>query len=183
MRAGTNEWQRVDNVGCFPTVLRVLLLAWIIVVPYAAMTGNRGWLLVSVFCVVCGMWMTWQQRRQRRLEIPEMTVDVAPSEVHPGEQVLVSLGLGGDKAYSVRWWSAELVGDVVGDDPKAVASGEFAVDPEAEAAPVAELQMVLTVPDAISLQQVRARKWFVQVMVETERGRMESGRVPLTVRA
>jgi hypothetical protein len=70
----------------------------------------------------------------------------------------------------VRWWKAELIAD-----DATVTESEFAVDPEAESEPVAELEMVMAVPS------VEAREWWVVVTVETERGRMESGRVAVGV--
>lgn len=68
-----------------------------------------------------------------------------------------------------------------GDDPKSVVSAEFAVDPEAESSPVAELRMVLEMPNAATLREFGAEEWFVRVTVETDHGRMESGRVPMHV--
>ena len=68
MQAGTNEWQRVDNTGCFPFVLRALLLSWAIVLPYAVITGSKGWFGWSSACVLAGVWLTLRQRAQRGFE-------------------------------------------------------------------------------------------------------------------
>src|SRR5664279_4736939 len=182
MRAATNEWQRVDNTGCFPWVLRAMLLAWAIVLPYAVVTASRGWFTWSAACVLLGVWLTLRRRSQRAFEIPEMVVEVSPEYVAAGEQLLVTLRVRGEKATTIRWWSAEIMAEVSGDDPKALVSAEFAVDPEAEIAPISELQMVLAVPSAAAIADSRSREWWVQVTVETDRGRMESGRVAVNVR-
>ena len=104
MRAATNEWQRVDNTGCFPWVLRTMLLAWAIVLPYAVITGSRGWFTWSAACVLLGVWLTLRHRSQRAFEIPEMVVEVSPEYVATGEQLLVTLRVGGEKANTIRWW-------------------------------------------------------------------------------
>jgi len=93
----------------------------------------------------------------------------------------VSLHTSGAMSKSVRWWGAEMMAGVKGDDPRTVVGAEFAIEPDAEVAPVAELQMILTVPGDSELRSSGAREWWVQVTVETERGRMESGRVPVRV--
>ena len=176
MRAGTNEWQRVDNTGCFPWVLRALLLSWAIVLPYAVITGSKVWFGWSSACVLAGVWLTLRLRAQRGFAIPEMTVDVSPSDLFPDEPFVVTLNVAGDKARSIRWWRAEMIAEVR-EDVKTIVNAEFAVDPEAEASPVAELQMILVVPSATVIRETDASAWWVQVTVETERGRMESGRV------
>ena len=183
MSSGTKEWQRVDNTGCFPWVLRVLLLSWAVILPYAVITRSTGWFAWSSACVLAGVWLTLRHRTQPAFEIPEMTVDVSPSDLAPGEGFVVTLFVRGEKARTVRWWSAELMAAVTGDDPKTVVTAEFAVEPEAEMAPVSELQMVLIAPSASMLGEVSAREWWVQVTVETDRGRMESGRAPVALRA
>ncbi|WP_148210226.1 hypothetical protein [Candidatus Korobacter versatilis] len=178
---GTNEWQRVDDVGCFWFVLRWLLLAWAVLIPYAAMVRSWGWFCVAGACFAAGLWMTWQQKRRRVVQIPEMRVELSSRELWAGEAFAVALQTSGEMAKSVRWWSAEMMASVKGDDPRTVVTAEFAVDPEAEAAPVSELQMILTVPGESELRSFAAREWWVQVTVETQRGRMESGRVPVLV--
>ena len=181
MRAGTNHWQRIDNTGCFPWVLRAMLLAWAIILPYAIITASKGWFAWSAACVLLGVWLTLRQRSQRMFEIAEMGVEVSPEDVVAGEQLLVTLRVVGEKASTVRWWSAEIMADDSENDAKVLASAEFAVDPEAESAPISELQMVLAVPSAAVIGDLRNREWWVQVTVETDRGRMESGRVSVNV--
>jgi len=183
MQAGTNEWQRVDNTGCMEVVLRVFLLSWAVVLPYAVITRSFGWFGSAMVCVMAGVWLTLRHRRQTAFEIPEMLVDVSPSELAPNEPFVVRLRIAGDKARTIRWWSAEMMADVAGDDPKTMVSAEFAIDPEADAAPVSELQMLLAAPSASIIAESGAREWWVQVTVETERGRMESGRVKVRLRA
>jgi hypothetical protein len=179
MHAGTNEWQRVDNTGCLPWVLRAMLLAWAVVLPYAVITGSLGWFAWSAACVLVGVWLTLRQRSQRAHAIPEMTVAVTPTELQASQQFLVSLKVDGEKASTVRWWSAELMAEVAGDDPKAIVSAEFAIDPGAEVEPVSELQMVLKTPSAAILRE--SADWWVRVTVETDRGRMVSGKVEVRV--
>ena len=181
MSAGTNEWQRVDNTGCLPWVLRVLLLAWSIVLPYAVVSGSKGWFAWSLACVLVGVWLTVRSRNQQAFEMPEMTVDLLPEILEAGQQFVVVLRVSGDKGRTIRWWRAEMMAAGDEDEPKSVVSAEFAVDPEAESSPVAELQMVLAVPSLNVLREYDAQEWFVRVTVETEHGRMESGRVPVRV--
>ena len=171
----------MDDVGCFWWVLRWLLLGWAVVIPYAAMVKSFGWLVVGCFFVACGGWMTWQQRRRGWTSIAELGVEISSSELYPGEAFAVGLRTSGEMAHRVRWWGAELMAGVAGDDPKSVVSAEFVVDPEADEAPVSELQMLLTVPGESELRAVKAREWWVQVTVETQHGRMESGRVGVRV--
>lgn len=182
MRGETHEWLRVDNTGCGPWMLRVFLLAWAIMLPYAVMTGSKGWFGWSLGCVMLGVWLTLRHRGQRAFAIPEMTVEVAPNDLRPGEPFQVTLQVGGDEARTIRWWSAEMMAVVADDDPKPMVKAEFAIDPEAEAAPVSELQMVLEAPGTAALHDAEGEGWFVQVTVETDRGRMESGRVPVRIR-
>jgi hypothetical protein len=181
MLAGTNQWQRVDNTGCVAWVLRAMLLAWAVVLPYAVITGSVGWFACSGACVLAGVWLTLRQRSQRALEIPEMIVDVTPDELHAGEQFLVALRVDGEKASTIRWWRAELVAEVEGDDPKTIVNAEFAIDPGAEVVPVSELQMVLEAPSAAIIRDANSADWWVRVTVETDRGRMVSGKVGLRV--
>ncbi len=180
MRAGTNEWQRIDNTGCLPWIFRAMLLSWAVVLPYAVITGSKEWFGWSLACVLAGVWLTLRGRANRFVA-PEMTVDVVPAELQAGEQFLVTLNIGGDKARTIRWWSAEMMVEVAGDDPKSLVTAEFAIDPEAETSPIAELQMVLTVPDATAMRAFNSQDLFVQVTVQTERGRMESGKVAVQV--
>lgn len=177
MQAATNEWQRVDNTGCFPWVLRALLLGWAVIIPYAVIFRSIGWLVWSSACVLAGLSLIVRERAKRGFEIPEMTVGVAPSDLHAGEEFLVTLNVVGDKARGIRWWRAEMVAAVPGDDPKTIVSAEFAVDPEAELSPVSELQMILVAPGASVVRDMEANAWWLQVTVETAHGRMESGRV------
>jgi hypothetical protein len=176
---GTNQWQRVDNTGCLPWVMRVFLLAWSIGLPYAVVTGSTGWFAWCLACVLVGVWLTVRSRNQKAFEIPEMTVELLPEALEPGQQFAVMLRVTGDKGRSIRWWSAEMMAAVSGDDPKPVVSAEFAIDPEAESSPVAQLQMVLDVPNASALREFDAKEWFLRVTVETDHGRMESGKVPV----
>ncbi len=179
MQAGTNKWQRVDNTGCFPWALRAFLLSWAIMLPYAVITGSKGWFGWSLMCVLTGVWWTLRERSQRSVVAPEMTVGVVPSVLYPDERCLVTLRIEGDKARTVRWWSAELMIAQTGDEPKVLVSAEFAIDPEAGSAPVSELQMVLVAPGAAALGDTAGNECFVQATVQTDRGRMESGRVPV----
>jgi hypothetical protein len=181
MGAGSNEWERVDTTGCFPWVLRAMLLAWSVVLPYAVITGNKGWFVWSAACVLAGVWLTLRQRSQRAFEIPDMAVDVSPNDLHPGDQFLVTLKVGGEKARTIRWWSAEMMADVEGDDPRVMVNAEFAIDPEADMSPVSELQMVLEAPSLSAVRDANRSDWWVRVTVETDRGRMESGRVAVRV--
>ena len=82
----------------------------------------------------------------------------------------MTLRIEDDTAKSVRWWRAELLAEVPGDEPKIVVTAEFAIDPAAGNAPVAELQMVLTLPGESTIGDVEAQAWFVQATVETEHG-------------
>ncbi len=179
--AGTNQWQRVDDVGCFWFVLRWLLLCWAVLIPYAAMRASYGWLVVACGCFAGGLWMTWRQKRRKVLTIPEMRVELSSRDLYAGEAFAVGLQTSGAMAKSVRWWGAEMMAGVKGDDPRTVVGAEFFVEPEAEVAPVAELQMILAVPSASELKSYGAREWWVQVTVETAHGRMESGKVPVRV--
>jgi len=181
VNAGTNEWQRVDNTGCLPWMLRVFLLSWAIGLPYAVVTGSKGWFFWSLACVLTGAWLTVRARNQGAFEVPGMRVNVSPEILEPGERVVVTLRVAGDNGRTIRWWSAEVMASLSGDDPKSVVSAEFAVDPEAESSPVAELRMVLEMPNAATLREFGAEEWFVRVTVETDHGRMESGRVPMHV--
>jgi hypothetical protein len=165
------EWQRVDNTGFVQTVLTVFLLAWAAMIPYALMAGSTGWLAWSSACVLLGLGLVVrEQRRKRARLLPGVAVEVWPESVRAGESIVVRLVLSGQAATRVRWWKAELIAD-----DATVTESEFAVDPEAESEPVAELEMVMAVPS------VEAREWWVVVTVETERGRMESGRVAVGV--
>jgi hypothetical protein len=179
--ASTNEWQRVDNQGCVPAVLRISLLCWAIVLPYAVITGNKGWFAFSLACVLTGVWWTLRNRAQGAFFTAGMGVSVVPPVLRPHESCLVTLRIEDDAAKSVRWWRAELLAEVPGDEPKVVVTAEFAIDPAAGNAPVAELQMVLTLPGESTIGDVEAQAWFVQATVETERGRMESGRVRVEI--
>ena len=179
MQASTNEWQRVDNTGCLPWTFRALLLSWAIILPYAVITGSKGWFGWSLACVLAGVWLTLRDRTQRTLSTRGMTVDVVPDALRPGEQFLVMLKVEDDKARTIRWWKAEMMAAVPGDDPKTIVSAEFVIDPGAEGAPVAELEMILIAPNANAIGEMGTDDCFVQVTVETERGRMESGRVPV----
>lgn len=179
MSAGTNTWQRVDNTGCFPWVLRVFLLAWSIGLPYAVVTGSKGWFAWSLACALGGVWLTVRSRNQGALVIPDMSVNLLPQTLAPGQQFIVTLQLSADKGRSIRWWRAEMMAGLTGDDPKPVVSAEFAVDPQNESAPVSELQMVLEAPAATVLRELKTEEWFVRVTVESDRGRLESGRVPI----
>lgn len=174
---GTNEWQRVDNTGCAAWVLRAFLLSWAVVIPYAVIMRSNGWFAFALACVLSGAWLTLRHRAQRAFEIPEMAVDVVPTELAPGQEFVVSLSVAGDKARTIRWWSSELVADVLDDDPKTMVTAEFAIDPAAENAPVSELRMLLTAPDEYVVRETEAQRWWIRVTVETERGRMESGKV------
>jgi hypothetical protein len=180
--SGTNEWQRVDNTGCMQVALRIFLLAWAVVLPYAVITRSFGWFGTAMACVLVGVWLTLRERQQRAFEIPEMLVDVSPSDLAPNEPFVVRLRIAGDKSRTIRWWSAELMASK-GDEPKTMVSAEFAIDPEAGAAPVSELQMLLAAPGASVIAENDASEWWVQVTVQTERGRMESGRVGVTLRS
>jgi hypothetical protein len=168
------EWQRVDNTGFVQTVLTVFLLGWVVMIPYALMTQSMGWLAWSSACVVLGIGLVVrEQRRKRARLLPGVAVEVWPSDARPGDAIVVRLVLSGEVATRVRWWKAELFADEA-----SVNESEFAVDPEAESEPVAELEMALAVPRVED-----ARAWWVVVTVETERGRMESGRVPISLAA
>ena len=140
---------------------------------------RKHWLVrVVSACVLAGVWLTLRHRSQRAFEIPEMIVDVTPDELHAGEQFLVTLRVDGEKASTIRWWSAELMAEVEGrrsedDRQRGVCdrSGRGSV-------PVSELQMVLETPSAATIRDANSADWWVRVTVETDRGRMErEGRV------
>jgi hypothetical protein len=179
--ASTNEWQRVDNQGCVPAALRISLLCWAIVLPYAVITGSKAWFAFSLACVLVGVWWTMRNRAQRAFAAAGMSITVVPPVLYPHESCLVTLLIEDDTAKNIRWWRAELLAEVPGDEPKVVVTAEFAIDPAAGSAPVAELQMVLTLPGESTMGDLDARGWFVQATVETERGRMASGRVGVNV--
>lgn len=181
MSASTNEWQRVDNQGCVPTALRISLLCWAIVLPYAVITRSNAWFVFSLACVLIGVWWTIRNRAKRAFAIAGMSISVMPPVLRPHEGCLVTLRIEDETAKSIRWWKAELLAEVRDDEPKVVATAEFAVDPAAGDAPVAELQMVLTVPGESTIGDLDARGWFVQATVETGHGRMASGRVGIAV--
>jgi hypothetical protein len=184
MGAGTSEWQRVDNTGCLPWVFRAFLLSWAIILPYAVVVRSFEWFAWSLLCVIAGVWLTLRHRAQRAWKNAEMNVEVEPSEVSYDLPVLVTLQVAGEKSRNLRWWRAEMMtssSDGSETESKVVASGEFAIDPDASVAPVSELQMVLNVPPAPALHEFaeRDRNWWIQVTAETASGRLESGRVPL----
>ena len=162
------SWQRVDNTGCVQMTVTVFLLAWGVMIPYALMVHSDGWLAWSSACVVAGIALVVrEQRRKRARALPGVSVEVWPENVQAGESIVVRLVLSGEVATRVRWWKAELIAD-----DETVSESEFAVDPEAEAEPVAELEMGMAMP-----RMDGVREWWVVVTVETERGRMESGKV------
>jgi hypothetical protein len=171
----TTEWQRVDNTGCVQTVVTGFLLAWVAMIPYALMFHRAGWLLWSSLCVLAGSGLLVRERKRKRARpLPGVSVEVWPESVRAGESIAVRLVLSGEVATRVRWWKAALLARV--EEEETVSASEFAVDPEAEAEPVADLEMLLPVPRVDD-----AREWWVVVTVETERGRMESGKVAISV--
>lgn len=175
------EWRRVDNTGCVQVVVTVFLLAWVVIIPYALIYRNMGWLIWSVLCVGAGAWYGRRERKKQLAHsLPGVAVEFLPEPVRAGEAVVVRLVLSGEVAGRVRWWKASLHAKVLDehDDERhdAVSASEFVVDPSGEEEPVSELEMVLGVP-----RVDEARAWWVVVTVETERGRMESGKVPLSV--
>ena len=175
------EWRRVDNTGCVQVVLTLFLLGWAVMIPYALIYRNTGWLTWSVACVALGvLYARRQRKKQSTHSLPGVGVEVVPESVRAGETIAVRLMLSGEVAGRVRWWKAALRAKVVDEhdheSDEALSASEFVVDPSGEEDPVSELEMVLAVPRVND-----AREWWVVVTVETERGRMESGRVGVSV--
>ncbi len=184
MRADELQWQRVDNTGALQRGLMIFFLSWAALVPYVLVNRDDGWLAWSAGCVVAGIAMLVRERRRRRAHrLPGVSVEVIPTQMRAGELMVVRLALSGEIARTVRWWKASVVGrvDEKFDEYAEVSHAEFAVDPPAEGEPVNEMELALAAPTASTIDGEPVEEWFVQVTVETKRGRMEMGRVAVKV--
>ena len=171
--SGATEWRRVEGAGCVTWGVRVFLLGWVVAIPYFVVHWDAGWLTWSCACAVLGIGLLVRERRRMRVrEIPGTVVEVRPE----GEWIVVRLVVGEELQRKIRWWKASLVA-ASEDEETVVSEAEFAVDPPAEGEPVTELEMTVGVPSGIAEQA----EWFVRVMVETDGGRLVSGKVLLRV--
>ncbi len=187
MHGMTNSWQRVEHGGLLQLAAVLFLLFWAALGLFFLFFWNAAWFGFSAACVTLAAAFLVRERVFRRpWKIDEMSVVVEPTDLRFRQEFIVSLRLSGDKAATVRWWRVELVGLVAEQEKKSVspevfAQLEFVVDPAPGEDRVTELRMVMTAPkrkDVAGLN-ITPDGWFVRAIVESERGRMESGRVPV----
>jgi hypothetical protein len=125
--------------------------------------------------------MLLERRRMRVREIPGTVVELQPETVRPGEWIVVRLVVGEELQRTIRWWKASVVAMAADEEEMVVRESEFAVDPAAEGGPVTELEMTIGAPSEREIAEHGDGEWFVRVMVETERGRLVSGKVGVRV--
>lgn len=189
MQAQTNAWQSVESGGCLSIAAMLLLLVWAPVAVYHAVFWDAERFAFAFGFAAIGLALLGRQRfRKRTVELRDMTVTVDPTDLRPSQDFVVSLKLSGATAHKIRWWRVELTA-LVADagakhpDQEVFAQQEFVVDPEASEGPVNELQMLMRAPSARELGRWIIRGWFVRATVESDHGRMESGRVEVRIAA
>jgi hypothetical protein len=187
VHAETNIWQRVEHGEFLQLAAVVFLLFWAALGLFFLFFWNAGWFGFSAACVtLAAVFLLRERILQRRWNAEDMTVLVEPVELRFRQEFSVSLRLSGEKAATVRWWRVELVGLVTEPgsktlSPEVFAQLEFVVDPAPGEDRVTELRMVMTAPKRKDVADVNVTQdgWFVRTIVESDRGRMESGRVPV----